>query len=171
MANNDVVMKNVASDRVEKYRVTKVLNPDKGYPCVFRQYLAESHCRFLHGYDLRFTIVLECAEYDRTPEGWVFDFGEFKWLKNRLDETFDHTALVAESDPNILHMQDIEELALFKKVVVMQDVGAEAFAKFVWREMSSYVRHKHESRKSLRVVSVECHENGSNSATYVAPTN
>lgn len=150
------------------YSMRKLLNPDKGYPTCFRQHYAESHCRFLHGYDLRFEVEVACREYDRTAEGWVFNFGEFKGLKSFLDEMFDHTCLVSQSDPLLEYYKELHDLGLIQ-VRVVQDTGCEAFAKMVFDYMADYLKKHHPTRKTLAVKSVTCYENGSNSATYAGP--
>jgi len=164
-----VIMKNVAPEmREQKYHMRKVLNPGKGYPCVFRQHLAQSHCNLLHGYDLVFEIEMSCYEHDRTMEGWVFDFGEFKELKLFLDSMFDHTCLVSQSDPEIEVMRELHQRKLIDLREV-QDTGCEAFAFMVWAWMSDYVRVFHPTRKSLKVPRVTVRENDSNSASYTPP--
>ena len=85
------------------YRSTKKFD---GFSTVFRQWKAEdTHCRFLHGYDIEFRITFE-GELDE--RNWVWDFGGMKRAKNKIDGMtpkewmdymFDHTFVVAEDDP------------------------------------------------------------------------
>ena len=54
------------------YRSYKEFN---GYSTAFRQHKADSHCRFIHGYALRFKVWFD-GELDN--RNWVVDFGCFK---------------------------------------------------------------------------------------------
>ena len=65
-----------------------------GFPCTHRQWRAESHCRFVHGYSREFYFEFTATEL--TKEGWVVDFGGLKEIKNWLDHMFGHTFLVSE---------------------------------------------------------------------------
>ena len=42
----------------------------------FRQPRAESHCRYIHGYQLKAEVTFACNELD--GNNWVFDFGGLK---------------------------------------------------------------------------------------------
>ena len=55
-----------------------------GFPCTHRQWKAESHCRFVHGYSRDFYFEFECDEL--TKEMWVMDFGGLKEVKSWLEE-------------------------------------------------------------------------------------
>ena len=59
-----------------------------GYSTCFRQWRADSHCKFLHGYALEFKITF-AGELDQ--RNWVMDFGGLKDFKLFLEKTFDHT--------------------------------------------------------------------------------
>jgi 6-pyruvoyltetrahydropterin/6-carboxytetrahydropterin synthase len=147
------------------YSVTKVLSPDKGYSCCFRQYAAKSHCRFLHGYDLIIEVEFQCNEDALTkPEGWVIDFGGFKQVRDRLDDLFDHKVLVAQDDPELDTIASMAGLGI-ADVVVLPRVGCEAFAKHIFGIFSEYIEPI-TSRRKLEVYRVTVKENGSNSATY-----
>ena len=65
-----------------------------GYPCTHRQWKAESHCRFVHGYSREFYFEFSCK--NMTREMWVVDFGGLKEVKEWLDYMFDHTFLVSQ---------------------------------------------------------------------------
>lgn len=111
----------------DKFFVTKTFNPGKGYPCVFRQWRAESHCRFWHGYDLIFAVTFDCEPHYLTPEGWVIDFGSLKYLKEILDATFDHKTVVAEDDPALDFAKEAARQGLID-LVILPGVGIEAFS-------------------------------------------
>ena len=146
------------------YRSTKTYGNERGLSCCFRQHRAHSHCNLLHGYSLGFRFTFESETLDE--RNWVYDFGDCKWIKAFLDDTFDHTLVIASDDP---------ELELFKelhgkkvaKLWVLDNVGCEKFAEFVYEYVAPTLKEKTKGRVSL--YSVECFEHGANSAIYVNP--
>lgn len=144
------------------YFVTKTFNPGKGYSCVFRQPLADSHCRLAHGYDLIFQITLGTEKLDRN--GWVFDFGALKPVEERIKATFDHKWLVAENDP---HKDDICALAGLgiADVIVLPHVGCEAFA--LWLAAETFdLLHALKEDGRVRILHTKVSEHGANTAGY-----
>lgn len=147
------------------YRVTKNYGHDNGFSCVFRQYKADSHCRFLHGYALSFSITFEAETLDE--RNWVIDFGGMTPIKDYLAETFDHKLLVSEYDP---HMEELLGLAGLDAAdaIMVRSVGCEAFAEMVGSFVRSWLRDNFDydtKQRKLRLVSVTVSEHGSNSAT------
>ena len=71
-----------------------------GYSTAFRQWKADSHCSYIHGYALCFKVWFE-GELD--DKNWVIDFGCFKrnGVKEWLKGWFDHTTVIAEDDPEL----------------------------------------------------------------------
>lgn len=144
------------------YSITKVLNPGKGYSCCFRQWRAASHCRWCHGYDLIFEFTLECKEEHLTEhEGWVYDYGKFKLVKQWLDDTFDHKLIVAEDDPALDELSALAGVDA-ADVLVLPHVGCEFFARYVYDR----VRGLLDLRPGLVLKTVTVRENESNSASY-----
>ena len=62
-----------------KYESTKTYGNERGLSCCFRQWQADSHCSYLHGYSLGFRFTFETNELDK--RNWVYDFGGCKWIK------------------------------------------------------------------------------------------
>lgn len=132
-----------------------------GFPCTHRQWLAESHCKFIHGYSREFNFEFQCKEL--TKEGWVVDFGGLKDVKAWLDYMFDHTFLVSENDPFLELFKDLDK----KEVVllrVLPNVGMESTAKFVYEHVNKMIKNKTNNRAWIK--SVEVRENEKNSAIY-----
>lgn len=144
--------------KISYYESTKTFTHAEGWSCVFRQWRASSHCRFLHGYALQVKITFGCHYLDET--NWVQDFGGLKALKEALKKTFDHTLLVARDDPNSADFLDLDRKGL-AQVVVLESVGCEAFAKYVFDLASVHVE-----TSRLYVVSAEVSEHPGNSAIY-----
>ena len=145
------------------YRVTKTYGNEKGLSCAFRQWRAESHCRLINGYSLGFKITFEAKELDK--RNWVYDFGDMKFIKEFLEENFDHVFAVAKDDPERKALEGsnsvIKDIA---NVRILNNVGCEAFAEYVFDYVAKEIQER--SKERVRVVSVECFEHGSNSAIF-----
>jgi 6-pyruvoyltetrahydropterin/6-carboxytetrahydropterin synthase len=143
-----------------EYRVTKTYGAERGLSACFRQWRAtDTHCRFLHGYALGFRIVF--AAFDLDHRNWVYSFGDCKWIKQLLEETFDHKTVVAVDDPFIPELERLEEAGVLQ-LTYMHKVGCEAFAEWLMYKIKSRVAT--ETLDRVRVVSVECFEHSANSA-------
>lgn len=146
-----------------KYKSTKLFN---GYSTAFRQWRAASHCQFVHGYALEFKVTFE-GDLDEC--NWVLDFGCFKTngIKAMLSEQFDHTFIVSKDDPHLFSFRELNDIAVIQLRVV-ENVGCEAFAKWVYDEISRKLSSdKRQKQQRVRVAKVECFEGGTkNSAIY-----
>lgn len=148
------------------YQSTKRFGHDVGLSCAFRQWRADSHCRFVHGYALSFKFVFEAEELD--ARNWVVDFGGLKGLKQILEDNFDHKLIVAYDDPErdvfeLLHQRGIAQ------VVVFPAGGCEKFAEYVYEVAEQWLVDAGFSPR-CRLVSVEVAEHGANSALYMRTT-
>ena len=74
------------------YQSTKTYGNDRGFSCAFRQWSADSHCNLIHGYSLGFKFIFEAEELDE--RNWVYDFGNCKWIKQWIEDHFDHKTCV-----------------------------------------------------------------------------
>lgn len=152
------------------YRSTKTFTHELGLSAAFRQWRAESHCRFIHGYALSFVLTFEADELD--ARNWVVDFGSLKSFKGWLEDTFDHKLLIAEDDPDRHRLEALGSSTLTGKpvadIVVLPRVGCEAFAEYVAGALDTWLLDNGYAPR-VRVVSVECREHGANSAIYVMP--
>lgn len=162
------------------FQSTKIID---GFSTCFRQWRAEdTHCKFLHGYSIKFEVIFQGELDDRN---WVMDFGFTKRSQQTIfynnlfhgkplqthltvDEwfkrMFDHTVVIASDDPEIelfhqLSKQKVIELRL------LPDVGCEKFAKLVFEELSEFVLKETNGR--VEVVSVRCYEHEKNSSIYL----
>jgi len=144
------------------YQSTKTFGHDIGLSCAFRQWRALSHCCQIHGYALAFKLTFEADELD--VRNWVVDFGSLKSLRGMLEQTFDHTLLVAEDDPYKEELCALQGLGL-ARVVVVPATGCEAAAQMVYECAEQWlVDYGYAPR--CRLVSVEVSEHGANSAIY-----
>lgn len=142
---------------------TKTYGHEIGLSCCFRQHRAESHCRLLHGYALAFKFIFESFELD--VRNWVVDFGGLKSLKGLLEDTFDHTLLVAEDDPKKDLLLSLDKEHGVAKVVVVPAAGCERTAQLVFEVTEQWLKDAGYGDR-VRLRSVEVSEHGANSAIY-----
>jgi len=145
------------------YRVTKTWGHDLGLACAFRQWRAESHCHFVHGYALAISVTFQADKLDH--HGWVIDFGALKPLKQWLADHFDHKTLIAADDPHLDWFKEGAAMGLVDLIVV-DDVGCEAFATLVLAEVQRWLINS-ENYPRVRVVRVDVSEHGANTATVM----
>ena len=148
-----------------RYLVTKTYGHDRGFSCAFRQHRANSHCSFLHGYSIGFSLTFERGRLDEN--GWVLDFGALKPLERHLRSHFDHKTLIASDDPCLAQFRELHKLKGCD-LVEMPAVGCEAFAKFVFDETVSFLGRSTANviNPTARIVEVKVMEHGSNAAIY-----
>ncbi len=141
---------------MQKFTSTKLL---RGYPCTHRQWKAESHCRFVHGYSRDFYFEFACKEL--TKEGWVVDFGSFRDIKAWLSHMFDHTFLASHDDPALSHFKQLDKEGIIQ-LRQLPNAGMEGTAQFVFDHVSKMIDEMTGGR--AWVTKVEVRENEKNSA-------
>lgn len=147
------------------FKSTKTFGHEIGLSAAFRQWRAESHCRFIHGYAL--AVRFEFATEELDVRNWVVDFGSMKSLKAMLESTFDHKLLVAEDDPFKDELCSLQGLGL-AEVVVVPATGCERFAEMIFECTEMWLLNNGYSPR-CKLVSVEVKEHGANSAIYEKP--
>jgi 6-pyruvoyltetrahydropterin/6-carboxytetrahydropterin synthase len=128
----------------------------------FRQPRAESHCRYIHGYQLKAEITFACNELD--SNNWVFDFGGLKDLKHIYKNQFDHTLVVANDDPEIELLKELNVRGLAQLRIMTGGVGIERFAEWCFKTADSFVDEATNGR--VWVESVTVYEHDDNFASY-----
>ena len=144
------------------YISTKTYGHEVGLSCAFRQWRAESHCRFIHGYALSVRIEFEAEQLD--DRNWVVDFGGLKPIKQMLVDTFDHKLVVALDDPQ-RETFDFLHTAGLAQVIYMEAVGCEKFAEYIFNQVTDWLNATRDNWR-VSVASVEVKEHGANSAIY-----
>lgn len=144
------------------YISTKTYNHNIGLSCAFRQWRAKhSHCKYMHGYALSVRLNFKGHLNDRN---WVYDFGDLKFVKEFLQNTFDHKTVVAEDDPELETFKELEEKGLIQ-LVVIPHVGCEKFAEYICKQISTTIEVN--SNERVKLMSVEVREHSGNSAIYI----
>lgn len=146
------------------FQSTKTYGHNIGLSVAFRQWRAESHCRLQHGYAMSFKFIFESEHLN--DKNWVIDFGGLKSLKNKLEDLFDHTMLVANDDPKKEILLDLDRIHNVAKVVLVDSTGCEAMAKMAFDLAVTWVK-EHGEMDRVKVVSVEAAEHGANSALFL----
>ena len=141
---------------------TKTYGHSVGLSAAFRQWKADSHCRFIHGYALQVRLEFEANELD--ARNWVVDFGSLKGFKGWLENTFDHKLLVAEDDPKRDELIKLADLGV-ADIVMVGATGCEAFAQIIFECAEVWLKDNGYPPR-VRMRSVEVCEHGANSAIY-----
>ena len=131
----------------------------RGLSAAFRQWRADSHCKYLHGYSLEFEFEFGAENLDEN--NWVVDFGGLKDLESWLRRNFDHKTLVASDDPKLTEFKTLDDSGIIDMVVV-ESTGAEMFAKMAMEYSSKMIQETYGER--CWVESVTVREHGANSA-------
>ena len=132
---------------------------ERGFSAAFRQWRADSHCKFMHGYSFEFEFIFGAKELD--GNNWVVDFGNLKDLESWLRTKFDHKTLVAIDDPMFSAFETMHENQTIDMVPV-EGTGCEMFAKMAMEYASELIKKIYEDR--CWVESVTVREHGANSA-------
>ena len=129
----------------------------------FRQWKADhSHCRFIHGYQLKAELTFGCKSLD--DKNWCVDFGGLDILKQTLRNHFDHTLVAAGDDPEITTFQDLDSKGILQLRIMNEGVGVEKFAEYVYKTADTYVDEASEGR--CFVVKAKVTEHADNWAEY-----
>jgi 6-pyruvoyltetrahydropterin/6-carboxytetrahydropterin synthase len=127
--------------------------------CAFRQFGAtHSHCHLLHGYQLKAKFYFGCSKLD--SNNWSVDFGGLKQLKQILNDQFDHTLCIAETDPLLEVFQHLHNLGGCN-LKVMSGVGIEKTAEWCFNAATQFLKDTYGDRCWVEKVEVYEHENNS----------
>jgi len=145
---------------MSRYQSTKVIELGS---CAFRQWKAEhSHCKFVHGYQLKAKLWFGGEELDE--KNWIVDFGGLKKLKEAFQYQFDHTTCVAGDDPELDLFKEMERRGVIQLRIMPNGVGIERTAEFIFNIADEHVKQLTNGRCWCEKVEVFEHED--NSATF-----
>lgn len=136
---------------------TKVIS--LGSTC-FRQWKADSHCKYLHGYELSCKVWL-ASSTGLDERNWVYDFGGFKEIKKILEDYFDHKTCISIDDPELETFKKLDYFNIIQLRLFSNGVGIERFAEFCHNIINE------NTPDNIIVKKVEVYEHSKNSATYV----
>jgi len=144
-----------------KFKSTKII--DLG-SCAFRQWKADSHCKYIHGYRLSAKFMFGCAGLDE--KNWVVDFGGLKELRALLEKQFDHTLCIAADDPLLETFKTLHSLGGCELRVMENGVGIERFTEYCFNIADSFIREKTVGRCWVESVEVWEHDKNSGVVEY-----
>lgn len=130
-------------------------------PVNYRQWRADSHCKYWHGYALSFKFYFECRTLD--ARNWAMDYGGLRPLKGLLEDWFDHKTLVAEDDPELEFHKEAERRGLCRLTIV-ERTGCEGLADFLIRYVNEQFLPLYGERERVVCRRVEVRETESNMA-------
>ena len=130
-------------------------------PVAYRQWKADSHCNKIHGYALSFYFEFEATTLD--ARNWVMDFGGLRPLKDKLEEWFDHTLLLALDDPNYNDIKKLGELGL-AKITEVEKTGCEGIASFLYEYVNTIFLPSYGEQDRIWCRRVEVRETDNNMA-------
>ena len=146
------------------FKSKKTYTSSKGLSCCFRQFKAESHCKYLHGYSLGIAVEFQATELD--DKNWVVDFGGLKNLEKEFKQYFDHKTLVDKNDPHIAWFKMGENLGILKLIILEEGVGCEMFAYKIYKITKEWLE-KSKFQGRCDITKIEVKEHDSNSVIYL----
>lgn len=151
------------ANQPRQYKYTSTKEYHVAFPCAYRQWRADSHCNLIHGYAMSFHFEFEADTLD--ARNWVTDFGGLRELKDKLEEWFDHTLLVAQDDPQREHLLNLGKLGL-AKITEVERTGCEGLADFLYEYINTIYLPNCGAEEAKRVwcCRVEVRETDSNMA-------
>lgn len=149
------------------------------FPFAHRQHNHDGHCSLIHGHNWAFQFTFAADILD--SDGFVIDFGKLKFIKDQLNEWFDHTLVLNKSDPHLqfisdclVHQAKSRPGVLFAKIVTVPNCGAEGLAVWVMQELNRLFFSPTDpatvltvgwKSRNVRIVSCTVFEDSKNSAT------
>jgi 6-pyruvoyltetrahydropterin/6-carboxytetrahydropterin synthase len=136
-------------------------------PFAHRQHNHAGHCRLIHGHNWSFEFTF-AGPLD--SNGFVVDFGKLKWLREWLEEKFDHTLVLNDSDPSLEYIMEtlvrgVTGICDLAKIVTVPNCGAEGLAEYVAIRING---HLETTGATYRVTRLTVFEDNRNSATWEA---
>ena len=124
-----------------------------------RQYKADSHCRWIHGYGRYVEFTFACNERDE--RGWVMDFGNLRSVKKWLEDEWDHRLLIANDDPLIDEFIVLHNRGAFNLNILPEEYGPgiEDSCKYVYDNINPIIKEKTDGRVWIDKVRVYEHDN------------
>ena len=112
------------------YRFTSTKEYHDEFPCAYKQWKADTHCKLNHGYSFSMKFYFGANELDK--RGWVVDYGGLKELKQILKDQFDHKTIIAVDDPDLEKYKQLEKDGILS-LTVLPGMGCEMIADMLYK--------------------------------------
>ena len=141
------------------------------FPIAHRQPKHKGHCAQIHGHNLSIEVEFSAKFLDAC--GFVVDFGKLKGVKAMLDFYLDHTLLLAQDDPILGRLNELN----IAKIFPIPDVSAEGMCAWLALKVQDHLDKEGESVVSemgeycgtvgerISLVSITIWEDSKNSCT------
>ena len=113
-----------------QYKYTSTKEYHDAFPCAYRQWRADSHCKEIHGYAFSMKFYFGTDELD--VRRWAMDYGGLKDLKTFLESQFDHTLLVSSNDPHLDWYKEAQNRGI-AKLTILPNLGCESLADMLYK--------------------------------------
>ena len=156
-----------------KNTITTIEKIYSGFPFAHRQHNHDGHCAWIHGHN--WTFRLEFSSQTLDANGFVVDFGRLQFIKDFLNDKFDHTLVLNHSDLWLSHLNfsltdvtpgmDATDLA---KIVIVPNCGAEGLAEWLLDKLNNLIveqQNEDYQERGVQVTAVTVMEDEKNSAT------
>ena len=130
-------------------------------PFAHRQHGHKGHCKNVHGHNWAFTFEFGCEELDEN--GFIYDFGKLKFIRDWLDDNFDHAFVYNQSDTDARSMI-LDYPQLFKPYQV-KSCSTEGLAHHLYEIFAPEIKKLTVDR--VKILSIEVFEDSKNSAKYI----
>jgi 6-pyruvoyltetrahydropterin/6-carboxytetrahydropterin synthase len=129
-------------------------------PFAHRQHLHDGHCALVHGHNWAITVTLGCHEVDEN--GFVYDFGKLRFLRDWIDKHLDHACVLSQHDP--LKDKLVGGAPELFKLYLLENTSCEGLAKHLFEVFDKMIRNRTSGRVFLVELTVE--EDSRNSACW-----
>lgn len=154
--------------------VTTCAKQFQNLPFAHRQHNHDGHCSLIHGHNWTFEVEFACRALDENQ--FVIDFGKLKFIREWLEQRFDHTLVLNEDDPFLDIMEEfltdvrwdpnLPNSIDLAKIVKVPNCGAEGLAAYALRQLNELLRDRNVGQdRGLHVRRVTLYEDDRNSAT------
>lgn len=132
-----------------------------------RQWKDKGHCRWVHGYGRIVKVVFACDYTD--DRNWVVDFGDLRWFKTWLEDSWDHKFVVTSDDPLLDEFKKLEQQdGISLNIVDAKYAAMEGQCRYIFDYLNPMIKSKTDQRCWVHSVEIFEHEN--NSAIYMTPS-
>lgn len=145
------------------------LRATKRYDDITFTHRAHKHsglCRHIHGHSASFEITFTAIKSDEC--GFAVDFGDLGWIKDCLDDIFDHKLILSSKDPFAKPLEKMMTEHDLAEVLIVEDTSCEGMAKYVYHRLKELipVNIKGSAARDVKIESVKMWESSKNSSEF-----